>query len=512
MSTTWHSIELDAGPFSWVVTPATLAADDPSLDGCVLDTLRIDTGWDTERPMYGPNGPWTATFGLVVRRFADVAQLHVGDPVTIMVWADTPGALMPWPAPNDNAARPPLGHFVGKVSDLDAQPHRSGRTLVTVTCTDTLVDLGQYTVGTVAYPQEIFADRLTRMFNEAGVICPSAYMYGWAKATTPNPQTLLEAATALLTETTGSQGVVDASPQGRQLCVPYLSPNIALVMNAAGTDVDYHASRGIDPAAPFTIGFAYKKWDGGVAGEPRNLPGQLKLTSAGWDVDVLPRVAIDDVVAASGVDLEVQWRRSRDQRVDKVTVTTADDTPSTWYRYMPNPVPIEYQIDCDSLLGAPDNGQEADVLAATLLPEQAENNWAADAITIHELPAEFAVTWFSVLYEGFRPLRRLLVVNGVAPDLNPTGLPFYMGTPTNGSLIFEGGAWTIELQMSPSVPRPYAWPADWLGVDQNGDGVVDAKDNPPYLYPTSLPAGIRPVDLAPTVTPYSLRIVRRTDP
>lgn len=92
----------------------------------------------------------------VVAAAADDLDLAVGQPAVVEY--DTPGS---------GTLISPQESFYGRVAELTCTPHDLG-VVYQVSCLDYKADLRELEVGTVDYPSERLADRLTRVFAEHG--------------------------------------------------------------------------------------------------------------------------------------------------------------------------------------------------------------------------------------------------------------------------------------------------------------------------------------------------------
>lgn len=152
-------VELKVGTYSWTVTQDTKPASPGVLDG-----LRF--GWRIPEGDYSTGmqpEPMTAAFGLVADDVATYADLAKGQNVGIKVWT------------HGRSGGTPEFSFYGRVSDLDAEPIKGGRTVYSLTAVDYDADLADATVGTSNWSSggrysssEDMRTRLGRIFDEAG--------------------------------------------------------------------------------------------------------------------------------------------------------------------------------------------------------------------------------------------------------------------------------------------------------------------------------------------------------
>jgi hypothetical protein len=172
-----YAIKVWAGSYSW-----TVLSTDPAGYG-LADPLTITESLpDTDLfPMVQPS-PATASFRIVVANVASLANLQLGDPVTIRYFK---GAT---PAAGDI----PVVDFCGRVAQLNCEPHDLGA-VYTVTCVDYLADLAEPQVGAVAWPQETLDARVRRILTEAGVSIPADL---WFTDFDPSPQPTITARAA----------------------------------------------------------------------------------------------------------------------------------------------------------------------------------------------------------------------------------------------------------------------------------------------------------------------------
>lgn len=155
----WYSCHISAGPYRWEIQPGDVPGDPDVLDG-----LTVSTNYDEDHPVQGAPQPTTLSFGVVVSALSDLADLAVGDPVNVTVYRVPPGEPYGWPT--QDGPQMPLVYWLGRVSDVEATAHPSGRTLATVICTDYLADLNEITVGATDYPQETVGARFNRIGAE----------------------------------------------------------------------------------------------------------------------------------------------------------------------------------------------------------------------------------------------------------------------------------------------------------------------------------------------------------
>lgn len=486
MSSTWHTITIKAGPYDWTVTKNMGASI-----GDVLDGLKVATAWSEDNPIQGEPGPWTASFGVIVDTIRDVADLVIGSPVTITVWYDEPHALFPG---NPDSMRLPLVHYMGRVSDLDASPTKKGRMLVQVTSTDYLVDLAERTVGSAAWPQELVADRVTRIFNEAGVPCPVDFLYGTVAARDAEPVDALSAVQGCMANE------VDPSLPSARYAVPV--PTFTMLNPADPADPRYDFGDAPDPFMPYTFMTGFKRPVNGNADTPFNLPCVLALVGGVVTVVLDPTgdPGANMILPASMALRDTAWHKARSTRPDAVTVTSP--TGAWYYRTLPNAVPIEFRFESD-LVATGDLIVKGDYL----LPDQVEDGWSLDEVKFFDLPEGVAPPWL-VSYGAQDGTRQLAIIDGVLAGQNPNGGNYYPGMVTNAAIEFRKGNYEITLQMRSDIPRPYGWTVEML-ADL-------APLLPPYLNCSNLAAdptlgATTPADLDPLVTPYDLRTVRRPD-
>lgn len=476
----WHAVDITAGPYTWHITPETEAES-----GTILDGLRIQTGWDDSHPIQGAPEPWTARFGIVVDHINDVAALTIGAPVRILVhWLGEAGTLRDTV---NEVAHAPLGYFYGRVSDLEATPRAAQPgVLVDVTCTDHLVDLAAITVGQGAWPAELLAHRIDRIFGEAELPVPTGHvLYGSLAAREAGPISALDAVRETLDQETSNQ------------LRYYVAPNIELELSEDGTFTypDTPSS-----TLPYQLGYSYKRPVLGTF----DLPGRLTTLPTGVGMVIDPELFSgygDTVIPASLANLDgVSWRKNRGTRVDKVHLTS----PIGYYvRQQPNAVPVEFNQEVQ--INTPE-GLRA--LGAFLLPDAAEDGWELGSVTLRDLPESMvsAVYCWPPTFAYQTPLfdpRRVVVLNGIKEGQDPNASGYYAGIPRNASLEFAGGQWRIVLELRPDVTRAYVVTPELIAL-----GAV-----PPYLSCANLDASplaaTRPIDLDPALTAYDLRLARR---
>jgi hypothetical protein len=118
-------------------------------------TLPLTFGWEVpEGVEFFPAqaNPTSGSFGIVAPTIADVADIGIGDDVTIDVYVPST-AVDPWQ------------QFVGVVTQVQARP--GARNRLTVWFSDNTWRLGEIVVGRVDYPLEYAIDRLERVCSEA---------------------------------------------------------------------------------------------------------------------------------------------------------------------------------------------------------------------------------------------------------------------------------------------------------------------------------------------------------
>lgn len=394
----------------------------------------------------------------------------------------------------ENVYVPPLIQYAGTVTELNARRRRDGRVVVDVHTVDRLADLANITVGTTAYPAELCADRLSRLFNEAGIPVPSYFIYGVLAAREARPVSLLEAAQEILSWSTGQlegDGVF------------YLVCNYAFYF---GDDFNQLVPYGaLDPKRPYAVGQAYKRHVAGNERGPRNLPLVLAETPAGW-APVMDPQPEDVVLPASLVELEAAWRKSRSKRVDRAVVSGpgASGNGETWWQEFPGAVPIEWRVDTE--LSTSENMQ---ALVRVNLPDQTPEQWALDEITLADempLSSYFPLSFIGGYDTGIQ--RYPIYLAGLEPAQDPNGRGWFGGMIGNARVELVGGSYVVEQQITPEVPMPYNYPGTYS---------TTPGSRPPFLAPVWLAdtpelAALTAADLDPTLTPYELRGVRRPDP
>lgn len=452
----WATIDIVVGPYSWHVEPG----DEGAL-GDVLAGLKVSTNISTDHPVQGTPGPWDASFGIIVDDLAELSAITIGSRVSILALADAPGALMPYPA-DEATYRPPLVQFLGSVAELSAAPTTKGRTVVTVMCTDRLVDLANVTVGTSDYPAETLANRFERIWAEGpGDPLTGAYalptgdtLYGTMPVRAPAAASALE----LLQFTLANQ-VDHTLPLAHFLM---LNPSYDGVTGTFGTE--------LDPARPFTLHYAWKEPIMGNHQTPSNLPFVFVDGPDGWTVEVDVRLS-EQVIPADLVELDTTFSKTKATQVDSVTVTSQEG--SWWNQYWTPAVPIEWRFD-----GEQTNLATIADVAVYALPPRGADQWGNDKITILDLPPEFPLTWFSHWYAANAyGLRTPIVIDGVVPEQNPASRPWIVGMFANAEIVFEDGGWFIELEMRADLPRIY----DDYTAPTNAEGVYE-----PYLSPRNM--------------------------
>lgn len=500
----WHTIQVKAGDLSWTIRPG-----DPGAPGTLHDGLKITTNWRTDHPVQGAPDPATARFGIVVDDIGDVATLSIGDKASILVWRSAPQSYdLDATNPAYAVVRLPLIQFIGRISDMDAATVDKGRTVVWLTLTDRLADLAEITVGGKAWAQETMASRVERIFTEAAQPIPYDFLYGTIGAKEDVPA---QSALAALQDTLAQAYEPPASVPTVRFVTPEPHTTIstdAPIRAVVGDDLTPYVPDDIT-MRPWVIGTSYKPaLVGNATDGPLNLPGLLAVLPSGKvgvviePVPYVPGVSLtggeDLVIPADMVELGVNWRKSRPDRIDRVTVTTGDGVVHV--RELPGSVPVEHRAETD-LLGTQAPGWLADLL----LPDTQEDAWSLDRIVIRDLPEQVRPYWFVAMAQR-SGTRQTVVVDGIQPRQNPNGGTFWAGMVTNAELTFDKGRWSIEAEVSAAIPRPLVM-----------DAATAATLGEAYLSPGNLRAApaplnaTRPRDLDPTLTPIDLRIVRRPE-
>lgn len=438
----WHQIDITAGPYAWHVEP-----DDEGQLGDVLAGLKVATNYTEDHPIQGTTGPWSASFGIVVADVSELSDLAIGSPCTIMAWADTPGAIMTdLTFPYDEQVRLPLVQFIGEISELSAQPDSQGRMVVTVMATDPLATLANFTAGTTDYPKESLRDRFVRVWNVTGLPLPGAegeVLYGEVEARPASPINVLEYLQQLLS------WQVSPPFEGSSGVALMLTPNPALVETGDPAAPllfgDY-----LDPVTPFTFQYVWKETIHGNALIPRSLPFHLADGPAGWNVEIDPHLAGDQLHDGGLVELDTTFSKTKANKVDRSIVTLTD---WVWDATRPDPVPVEFRVETELVL-ATSLGSAENVVVFNL-PDRGIDAWGIDKLTILDAPSTTVIPWFCLYNQAAGNLREPIVISNVRREWNPAGKPWISGILRNAAITFGQDGWEIELELRPELPRAY---------------------------------------------------------
>lgn len=503
----WHSAEITIGDVTHTVYAD--PADVP--DGAsvyVLDDLRLRTNWSEPAPVQGAYGPWSASLSLGSSDLQALTAVNIGDKVCIEVWSHPPGSTLD--RPGRPIARLPLVQFLGRVSDLlltlavstdpvTGQPRHQ----LALTVTDRIIDYSQITVGLVDWPQELAADRVQRIYREAGFEPGYDFLYGTVAARKASPIGFVDALAEVWI------GVTDPNPEF-PWTVSFPVLNIGFdVVDPDTAYVRFHK----DPDSVTPIIRSRVDRDRVISPEDYpELPGLLVGYDAlGDDGEVVPQVdlIIDPIINAdavrcidaSRVDASgIEWSKSRADRIDRVEVTTGDDPQRTLTISQDYPLPVVHRIETQLV-----SVDSAPIwIARANLPPAVDNSYGVPEVTIVSLDDASFYPWL-LQYAAVNGLRQNVVVYNVDPARNPTGRSWFVGIPSQAEIAFRRGKWTIGLKLRADSARPYAWTANKLAAN--------APLRPGYLSWESITDSALAATtwraLAPTLTWRDLRLARR---
>lgn len=449
----YYRVEVDAGSHSWVTEKG-----DPAGYG-LADPLRVGWSIATNNPLFHAQpDPMTATFSVVVADMAEVADLGRGAPVVIRVYGWPPGTPNPHVETGDldPVNYPPIVLYRGRISDPVATPHKLGMT-VTYTCVDYTVDLAERTIGAGDWPEESVDNRLGRMFDEAGVPAPvPVSVDGLGEHYFVSGGGVLNARAGAAADARSLMWKLVDQVTGDP-DVPFDLYYVMTTDYAAG----YLAGEEPDPLAPYAVPYQDTRLRSGDTGKAPRLPGVFAQTSPGrWGVDIVEhakrRAA---VITADHVDFKPSWRQNKSTDPDRVTVTgTFTDTSpgggTSPYIIVetPDSIPVGASVPCDYKFW-----QAAESYARANLRAGESDAWVADGFTWYAdqdpWPMVADGLWF---VEGLHVLanRYPIVVSGIDPTRNPTGLDWYAGRLRSATFTLAKGRYTVAFQLQRSLLRP----------------------------------------------------------
>lgn len=431
------TIRATIGDTTWTATRVT-DADPPEAVPPALVSVR----WTDELEPGDRAGAWprwraitTAQVVLIMEDATEAAWITNGLPVYLEFL--TPGTPDPVV----------VAWWAGRASDPKIQPHELG-VLVTVTCTEYLADLGEYTSGLTNYAAGEADDHLLEIMEDAGLPDISATGTGvtpfWdgIAARPAEAGSVLDLVTQVLTTST-NYTVIPGIP------VPTVSaprmyevrPNLSAGVLDPSFPWKYsELLRSITTPAPLVL--------------TEDPPGTWTATVDPTDPDTRPYVLDAD----SEVLFDAVWSRRlvdatntvdvvmHDQTL--VRVTTAGDAPRVTYR-------VEtHQTEVD----------RAAALASFLLPDTGEAegaSWQPETLTVllNNTPDGF--------FPG--PIRSVFAVGPLQARHHPEGSTYWVGVVTRIDLDASAGDARATLTME---SRPVDTGADSITIDQL-PGTVD---------------------------------------
>lgn len=312
MSQPW-TVKAWAGPYSWTVhdndTPAGYGLAAP---------LTISASYPTGdlAPLVQPDAV-TASFRVVVSDLHYFVLAQLGDPVTIRYW----------PSRTPAAGDAPSAEFAGRIASLDYEPHDLG-VVFTVGCVDYTADLGELTVGTVAYPAETLDARCRRILAEAGLNVPAGVLLYGGTSTLPiaanvaaraiGPTSALE----LLTHTCAEWRMEFTGfplSVGIAKVDPLTSPPLGASTFASGAAVRDDAN------GPYRILTTFQS-------PVYTAPLRVTLTGGLYALVGSPATSAPAgvvVVDAGRVDMSTRFSQRKGDAVNAITVTSDSFTPQT---------------------------------------------------------------------------------------------------------------------------------------------------------------------------------------
>lgn len=446
----YYRVDVTAGARSWSTTKGDTA------DYGLADPVNVSWSLPNSSLFHAQPDPMVASFSVVVASMADASGVDRGDPVDLRVWAWAPGTVNPYVEASDldPVHYPPVVVFRGRVTEVNAQPHKLGM-IVTYSCADYTVDLSELTIGAGDWPVEGNDERLTRMFDEAGVLAPVPLYVGGSgpvyfltsflvAARNGSPQPARAAIWRLVDLDTDDTDV----PYGTYA---YMRPDYVGGLLAGTTP---------DPLAPYAVPFVNNRVDSGDTGEAPRLPGVFAITSPGlWGIDIVEHVKRRAaVISADHVDFKAQWAQTKRDAPDTITVTGTflDGGTGTIYSsrtvQAAGAVPIGASLACEAY-----DVITADSFAAANLVAGDSDAWTADAFTWYAdqdpWPLIADAQWF---IEGAHVLasRAPIVVEGIPVDQNPTGVDWYAGRLQSAAFTLAGGRYSVRFRLSRSLLRP----------------------------------------------------------
>lgn len=463
----YYRVEVDAGSHSWVSVKGDAAGYG------LADPLRVAWSLPASNPLFHAQpDPMNAAFSVVVAAAVDVADLGRGAEVLIKVYGWPPGTDNPHAEADDldPVDYPPIVIFRGRVADVSGAPHKLGM-VYTYSCVDYTVDLAEETIGAIAWPEEDNSVRLGRMFDEAGVLRPADIgvpgVYFWdafnviTRAASPaDARTLIWQLVDQVTD----------GPDGAFGRYQYMATSYA-----AG----YLAGDVPDPLEPYAVpaiwarlytgdGVGAAPFDRPLLEAPR-LPAVLAITTPGkYGVDIVEhadrRAAIID---ADHVDFNAAWSQSKRTDPDKITITGQFLDPLTGLTsgaitvQNPDSIPIGATLPCDIKAAS-----AARAFAQANLVSSDSDQWVANTFTWYAdqdpWPMIADGLWF---IEGMHVIasRSPVVINGIDPDKNPTGLDWYAGRLRSAVFTLARGRYSVTFQLLRQLLRPQVFDASLPG-------------------------------------------------
>lgn len=516
---------------------------DPAAYG-PLDGLTI--GWKLPDNAAYPSQPELpyANFRVIVADAADFAGVDVGAPVSIHVWDQPAGFVLPagWSDGSGSGLTVPVATFGGRITDLKAEPHALGM-IYTVSALDYLVDLSDTQVAAdddTGWPGESLENRLTRLYELADddgtlfAAAPWGDGYGpepgwgvlWGNANPPLAPVLDHMTNALAQYV--HYGHYDPPIQGGARGV--------LLANTLLDGIYGAVDNRPDPARRYDTRWLYKRLGGNPNQGGYPLPAQLRQDPAtgkwrpvvdpdsahSWVGDPnanllgdLPTADRFGSLPARYVDFDpTSWSRTKKEQAEKVRVQTTTNWASgparTWVqqttynaygRGVQTRPPKVLTVDTE--LGYAD---EARTLARWLIPDPAESSggkrWEVDTFRLRadqlrgRITAANRRSWFTLSSILSWPL---VAIGGLDPTRTPDGRDYYVGLITGATFTIKDGRYWIDFQLSRQIPNPVSGAAVY--ADQGQLSVKSMKA-------VAAQAAVKLNQLDPTFSVYDYRVVR----
>lgn len=382
----------------------------------------------------------TASIQVIAATVTDLDLLQIGDAVTLRYFGAT--------APGVGDA--PIVEFTGRVSTLEAQPHKLG-VLFTVGCVDYTADLGEGIVGTAAYPSETIDSRIRRVLIEAGLNSPAGVALYGGTATIPLPSTLAARAASPATplelmsrlvaqyrmEFTGFPNSV-----GVAYFYPVTTPPRGLSNYSSGAAVLDNTN------GPYNIGTIFRSPPFSAPLRVTLVAGVYKLTGSAANT----AVGGVTVAEAARVDMSTRFAQRKGDAINSIKATS-DSWGTVGVSWAPPPATVVATVETDLTTVA-----DGSALAIVYLPPLRPTGnilWVCDGMT-WEVDAEPG---------SFRPpdVGRGFLVANMLGKWSPLEREWYTGVCSGWTFTVDDGIPKLDVGVMPwnvdgsKAIQPFKW-------------------------------------------------------